>query len=1737
MAIKFSKDILKTRYKDDFDAGDNYHRILFNPRKALQARELTQLQTIIQKEIERFGKNIFKEGASVSPSGIVIDEKYEYIRLQETSVPASAIGDEVFTAQTSQLKFQVVEAIDQDGAAGLDATLYVRYTESSNHTPGSTPARVLDGEQLQGTSNVFNAKTTNATGAGCRISIGEGDFFVAGLFVHADAQSLIISNYDSSKTTTVGFKITQELITADDDASLFDNQGATPNISAPGADRLKINLELTTKDKVTDNSPFVFIADIKNSVVIDRAEAHSDYNKINDALAERTKDESGNYITQPFLISFDSADASNLMMSVSDGTAYVNGYRADRPVPSKITVERSQTHKSFIGENIPASFGNYVIIQNSGYKGLPNLDTMSQVTISSSNSNLNSPIGTCRVRSIDTIPNTSPAEKRMYIFDIVMNAGQNFRSAKSIGSGSNFFAKIKTEDLGDGTSVAVLKEASNNALLFDLPRIRPRTLSTTSYQVQRYYSSQATGSGGTLNLATGATDDKFANSTEWLFFQSSDGTPLTVTGTPAVGGTSTAVNFSGISSAGVNVDALVIIQKNNVGHASKTLTRFPATGRTGNLSPTTDAEGNVVFMLSKVDVHEMLEITDTTSEKNDISDYFTFDNGQRDGFYEQSRLILKSGYTNPQTIQVAFNYFQADAQGTGHYFSAQSYSNVNYSDIPKYTTSTGNEVDLRNVLDFRPQKFETDSDNAADVFANGRRFLLPPNSEVISADINYYQSRNDKVVIDQDGDIKVVKGVPALTPKFPDTPNGTLLLYKTKMNPFTDDGEDVSYDMVEAKGYTMKEIGKIEKRVEKLEEIQNLSMLELDTNKLVIADADGNDRVKSGFIVDNFSDQSNSRYNNPEYKASIDPSTFTLHPPFHQDNVGLIFDSTDADTTNVIMKGDNIYLSFVDSDYVVQDQASSEHIVNSFNAFQNNGNITLSPASDEWFDNRDAGKKVIKGTNKLSNKPDQLWNSWKWNWIGNDIDGVETTEDKSFTEPTENSRSFSAGTYTNITEGLGSTEKTLVNRVVTSETIRKFASGRVIDVAITPFMRSRKIFFKAVGLRPMTKMVPYFDGVNVNEFVKQEDFKRINDHRTEYNNVNQFATFHPDFADLATAQSTYIQTDTEGNVSGSFLIPNNASKAFRCGSLEFKLLDITVDDESVATTKASAIYTASGSLVRSKDKIISTRSTHIINNQSNVSTGRSTSVSPADGRVDPIAQTFLVNDSTGIFVTNVSLYFKARDTLLPVWIEIRPVINGTPAKDIIIPGSRKYIGASNVTVSDDASSPTLFTFDEPIYLDAYREYAITVFSDSKKYVLWTAKTGEFILNSSETRVTNGPGVGSLFKPQNTYLWEETLNETLKFKVQRAHFVTPTNNAPAVAILNNAPIANENLGVNAMTSYGDSDYIRVYHPNHGFSDSDHVIFSGATAFNGITTDYINDSHGIIARDMDHYVISGNNLGLTTTGPTAGGGSLVMASKNIQFDAVTPYIETLVPLGTSIDISGKFTSGKTIVDTTTNNYTKDTSFDDNPLTNLETNYFSSPKVIAYNKKETTLNRKSATIKAELTSDDDRVSPVIDLQRTSLITISNRIDKPVTGNDYNNIPVGQNIVINNFVDETDKNDGSVLAKHITNPINLLNDAVGLKIILQANRPNEASIDVYYKTAAGSDLLDDKPYVKATLEDAIPADADKTIFREYNYLVGGLTGTLDPFTSFSIKIVMTSTNSSKVPTIKDLRAIALAV
>ena len=73
MVKTFTTNTFANVYSDDYDEDKSFQRILFNNKKALQARELTQLQTIIQEGINRFGKNIFKEGAAVSAGGVAIN--------------------------------------------------------------------------------------------------------------------------------------------------------------------------------------------------------------------------------------------------------------------------------------------------------------------------------------------------------------------------------------------------------------------------------------------------------------------------------------------------------------------------------------------------------------------------------------------------------------------------------------------------------------------------------------------------------------------------------------------------------------------------------------------------------------------------------------------------------------------------------------------------------------------------------------------------------------------------------------------------------------------------------------------------------------------------------------------------------------------------------------------------------------------------------------------------------------------------------------------------------------------------------------------------------------------------------------------------------------------------------------------------------------------------------------------------------------------------------------------------------------------------------------------------------------------------------------------------------------------------------------------------------------------------------------------------------------------------------
>ena len=253
---------------------------------------------------------------------------------------------------------------------------------------------------------------------------------------------------------------------------------------------------------------------------------------------------------------------------------------------------------------------------------------------------------------------------------------------------------------------------------------------------------------------------------------------------------------------------------------------------------------------------------------------------------------------------------------------------------------------------------------------------------------------------------------------------------------------------------------------------------------------------------------------------------------------------------------------------------------------------------------------------------------------------------------------------------------------------------------------------------------------------------------------------------------------------------------------------------------------------------------------------------------------------------------------------------------------------------------------------------------------------------------------------------------------------------------------------------------------------------------------------------------------------------------MIDAVYPIVETLVPPKTVTTHQAKFLSGNSWAGTETT-YGKDANFI--PMTNNALTGFEFPKMVANSVNEVAnlaSSTKSLTYRVKLTNSSSKVSPIVDTKRTSLVLTHNMVDDQA-----NTVTAGKNVPLN-YVAETDAlGNGSALSKHITIPVTLAEEAVGMKILIAANRPSGTDFDVLLRVHDGAtDSVLTAQYSPLNKEEQVPTDDNPSIFREYSYLPGGTGGVNPAFTSFQLKIVFRSTNSAKVPVIRDIRAIAMA-
>ena len=683
-----------TTYKDDFRDSDQYYRILFNSGRALQARELTQMQTIIQEEMAKFARNIFIEGAPVRPGGILLDEP-NFIKVSSITIPSGStlsdiVGVELtVTSGGPAIKARVLEVVAAEN--GDPITLYVTYTDTTAATASTNRITVQDADQLTFGDWEVNVETA---GQGLKASCASGEYFAAGHFVFVKPQTIFIDKYRKNVTKNLGFKITQQVVKETDNDALYDNQGASPNIAAPGAHRLQIVLTLTVIPEEDVDNNYVYAAKIYKGGLQDIQTKTDGYNAIYDLMALRTKEESGNYVTNNYtakLLDIDGND-SNFYLEISRGTAYVDGYRLDTP-PQLMTIPKARDTYTQNNQAIVAQYGNYVVANIDSSAGLPDIDTFDKVDLMSGGAYTGDSLGTARVRAIEEGFNNTI---NYYLFDIQMG-NNNFRDVESFGNTTNDYVNIKLED-----GIAVLKNTSNNSLLFDLPGGRPTFGGVSDISLTVLKKFTFTYSGSTVQLTAGGTapnQDTFEEITDWILATTTGQIVTNASYTLAVDATT--VDIDGISNDDYELIAKVALNDANVTVRSKILQAAQDSTIAWPTAADSDGNGLRWIDMGYADVYEVQSIRIDDSVGNDISTNFTFDNGQRDNFYAKSRLLAKPGVTIP-TGDIYFKY-RRFAHGGGNFFNISSYSGqLNYEDIPSHTKSNGEIVSLRDVLDFRP---------------------------------------------------------------------------------------------------------------------------------------------------------------------------------------------------------------------------------------------------------------------------------------------------------------------------------------------------------------------------------------------------------------------------------------------------------------------------------------------------------------------------------------------------------------------------------------------------------------------------------------------------------------------------------------------------------------------------------------------------------------------------------------------------------------------------------------------------------------------------------------------------------------------------------------------------------------------------------------------------------------------------------------------------------------------------
>lgn len=1835
--MTLNTDFNITPYFDDYDEEKDFYRILMKPEVAIQARELTQLQTILQKQIERFGTNVFKEGAIIKGGNFVELSPLPYVKILDDATNTNSETVPVSVSSYKNLKAvgqsTGIEAIIIETSSGLESqtpnlnTLHVKYinnAQSGNTNVGTfSDTEEIVIQQLNA-NNIYEDYQTvtaagtideNSIGEGYGVRCGDGIIYQKGFFLRFEDDVTVVSKYDPDPDgLVVGFETEETIINSSIDTSLLDNASGFNNENAPGADRIKLTPSLVVKTlaEAEADPKFFAIQEYLNGEIVSRA--RNEYNRIMDIIERRTREINGNFSVDKYrmIVENNSANSNNLNLKIAPGKAYVEGKRVSTFTDNTLILNKATDFNTVEDEDVITNYGHYLIANT--ITGDFGFDSFANVNLKSSNTT----VGTARIRNL----NKRGDDYRLYVFDIEMNSNNNFTNIDEVEDPSN--GGSATIELTSGEPI--IEDYSFLNTIFKLGKDSIKTVNAASAEYEYRVADRGTASDAAGEIVVTVADGVLPYSTGSL--NSDQIEEIIVVADAAVGNNSIG-DYLVVDSVTVDSTTQMTIQLDSAdvpGSSMDVVVYYNAkkdgfntnvkTLKTVYVKIDTDTnEANTVgpYCLGMPDVYSLEGVwvgnTYSESETSAISS-FSINNNQKDTHYDLSKLKKKKGYTLGGTkILAKVKVFQKTSGNTCFTFNSYS-ANIDDSSetlpdnkirtegIPTYISkSTGEEFYLRDVVDFRPFAANTaaysttigsatENPNSAVTFTASDINFPTPN-KIFETDYQYYYNRKDVVFLDSDGGMTVIKGIPDDEPITPVTPERGLRLAEisipgypslpsTVANAADKPDYGVSIKDVSHKGYTMKEIGKIEKRVENLEYYTSLSLLEQTTKDLLITDTNGLNRFKNGIFVDNFENLRFSDVKDSEFSASVDSSNKEMNPKIRQIPFDLKFlssnNTTDYGEVTVL---DNTTTTIIEQPYATKSRSCTTDFYN----FK--GSMSLDPEYDSATDTTRA--------------PD----------INFDVDltGVFTNFTNTLNQFIPMQRTSSAvvsQTQSAFVDARGVVSRT---QQTIQDTIRSFNVGEgseitrnigdfVTDVDFNPFLRSREVKIRINGLRPSTRFYFFFDGKNVDEHIANAILS--NDDLIRSSNYSA---------------NNELISDSNGDLYAIFRIPEGE---FPVGDRVLEVHDVS-DYNSIdsSTSSAKKVYsgfnfsverTGFSSTTRIPDFNISTST----RNRTNVTdvvippafafnNGDGDSNANQDNDGDPLAQTFYVDQNysqdTSVFVSKVDLYFHSKSSVgRGVTVQLREVENGYPSS-ATVPFATVHLDANTVNAnSTTANTATTVTFKNPVALKVGREYAIIIKPDGNDpdYRAWVSKTGGTDIDTNIS-ITQDNNSGVIFTSTNNRTWTPYQDENLKFKLYKTVF---SNNSGSVTLTTN-----------------DIEFLKVSNTNGSFLNGEYVFVEGSALTGNVSvtagnttivgdgttfsTDYTVGEFIVIETSNNTFEplkISSiaNNTSLAVTDiPIASNTDtthfksvvgkaywytnaepelLVLeestAKSGLVFEANTTVMGALSGANTYIDevadqeVSyiqssigrANFTQTETSLEFTklwdgSTTYSKNGNFEDN-------NYLS--------KYETYLRSRS-----------NEISDVSGRTFNLKVNMSNknpnsRYDtSPMIDHKISNIVAYHNVINNDNTDEV-TSDGDASSKYISKPVTLSDglDADNIRVLLTGYRPPGTDLEVYVKLLASSDStdFDDLPWSLMSKKDETSGFSSKVNrfdFKEFEYNLGTTVkaagegaysdgdnivyisesgAEYTSFTKFAVKVVYLSTGHNLIPRMKNIRVIAVS-